>query len=176
MKRHVPLSLFAPALLLLPVLAAARPAPAPPAPGTIPPGATPRGFSTPLAETPAAAPVAARTDTLFLFAAAGPGAYGSPGTDARGYTFDGPGGTAEPAGWFGVDLTGQTGVWWHVAETAVCAGHGTDMGAALPFDPGDTVNDHALWCGRLAACNWQHLPGYGNGWDQIASVDLGGMA
>jgi len=43
-----------------------------------------------------------RVDTFWLFAASGPGAFGMPGTDARGYTFDDyPGCTA--AGWTGID-------------------------------------------------------------------------
>ena len=42
--------------------------------------------------------------------------FGSPGTDARGFTFDHEGGPAE-AGWFGVDLTEQDGQWWHLEST-----------------------------------------------------------
>ncbi|MBN2170342.1 MAG: T9SS type A sorting domain-containing protein [Candidatus Krumholzibacteriota bacterium] len=158
-------------LLMTPSLAGAMRAKAPP-----------RLFFERLEATPPPCASAERGDTLWLFAASGPGASGMPGTFAQGYTFDGPGwppfhpeSTPEPAGWHGVDLTGQTGQWWHVAGTDVCAGHGTDMSAALPFDPGDTVNDHALWCGRESACGWVHVPGYGNEWDQSAVVDLGGM-
>ena len=113
----------------------------------------------------------ARSDTLFLFAASGPGSYGSPGTDARGYTFDSTGGPVT-AGWFGVDLTDPAGAWWQVASTDLCAGSGTDMSAALPFDMGDLVNDYALWCGRAGACDWVHDMGYGNGWNQTAVIDL----
>ena len=118
--------------------------------------------------------VGERVDTLFLFAASGPGSYGSPGTDTRGFTFDHAGGPAE-AGWFGVDLSAQEGEWWHVADTGICAGTGTDMSAALPFDPGDTVNDYALWCGRQSDCAtaW---PGYGNNWSQYAVIDLSAYA
>ncbi len=121
---------------------------------------------------PDAAPAfGAREDTLFLFAASGPGSYGSPGTDARGFTFDHEGGPAE-AGWFGVDLTEQEGEWWHLADTDLCAGTGTDMSEALPFDTGDTVNDYALWCGRSEVCGWADPDGYGNNWRQYAVLDL----
>ncbi len=113
----------------------------------------------------------AREDTLFLFAASGPGSYGSPGTDARGYTFDHAGGPAE-AGWFGVDLTAQEGLWWHLADTDLCVGTGTDMSEALPFDTGDTVNDYALWCGRSEVCGWEDPDGYGSNWSQYAVLDL----
>ncbi len=122
-------------------------------------------------ETPAPPSTGAREDTLFLFAASGPGSYGSPGTDARGFTFDHAGGPAE-AGWFGVDLTEQEGSWWHLAGTSICAGSGTDMSQALPFDTGDTVNDYALWCGREDVCSWANPRGYGSNWRQYAVVDL----
>ncbi len=112
-----------------------------------------------------------RDDTLYLFAASGPGSYGSPGTDSRGFTFDHEGGPAA-AGWFGVDLSSQAGQWWHLADTDLCAGTGTDMSQALPFDAGDPVNDHALWCGRAAVCNWESPDGYGANWEQYAIVDL----
>jgi len=114
----------------------------------------------------------ARTDTLFLFAAEGPGSPGSPGTDARGFTFDGPAGEAAPAGWHGVDLTDE-GVHWQLASTAICAGTGTDMSPAQPFDPGDTHNDFALWCGGDDPC-WADPLGYGNDWDQLVVIDLTG--
>lgn len=116
---------------------------------------------------------AARSDTLFLFAAEGPGSLGSPGTDARGFTFDGPAGEAAPAGWFGVDKTDE-GIWWQLASTSICAGTGTDMSPALPFAPGDTLNDFALWCGGAEPC-WVDPPGYGNDWYQLAVLDLTGF-
>ena len=117
----------------------------------------------------------ARVDTSFLFAASGPGSYGSPGTDARGFTFEGPGGAAESAGWVGTDLSAQDGIWWHVASTEICAGHGPDMSGALPFDwPADPTNDYALWCGRQDVCGWANPTGYGNLWDQHVLIDLRG--
>jgi len=113
-------------------------------------------------------------DTLFLYAASGPGSFGSPGTDARGFTFDDGAGGPAAAGWFGVDETSDENLWWHVASTAICAGTGTDMSQAAPFDPEDTVNDHALWCGRHQVCSWTYgQTGYGIGWDQYAIVDFG---
>jgi hypothetical protein len=119
----------------------------------------------------------ARGDTLFLFAASGPGSPGSPGTDGRAFTFDDEGAPA-PAGWVGLDLTRDTGAWWHLADTDICAGTGTDMSQAAPFDTGDTVNDYALWCGAEdPSCEgefsaWTHAPGYGNSWRQLALLDL----
>ena len=129
----------------------------------------------PLRVAPPATPVmpadGARVDTSFLFAASGPGSYGSPGTDARGFTFDHEGGPAA-AGWFGVDITEQEDAWWHLADTDICAGTGTDMSQALPFDVGDTVNDYALWCGRESVCSWVSPSGYGHNWRQTAVLDL----
>lgn len=114
----------------------------------------------------------ARSDTLYLFAAEGPGSFGSPGTDARGFTFDGPGGGPEPAGWFGVDLRAQE-LHWQIAPTSLCAGTGTDMSEAAPFDTLDTVNDFALWCGTEGPCDWVDPHGYGNHWDQYVVLELG---
>lgn len=122
-----------------------------------------------------------RADTLFLFAAEGAGSYGSPGTDSRGFTFDHAGGPAA-AGWTGVDRMLQES-FWQVADTELCAGTGTDMSAALPFDADDAVNDFALWCGRIGdACDpndydggasWVDPDGYGNRWHQYAVLALG---
>ncbi len=131
-----------------------------------PPEAVP-GFEAP--------PAGARSDTLFLFAAEGSGSFGSPGTDERGFTFDGPDGTAEKAGWFGVDRTAQEHH-WHLASTDLCAGTGTDMSEAQPFDIGDTDNDFALWCGSLGNCNWADPDGYGNYWNQTVLLDLGAVS
>lgn len=152
------------ALLLLSGLAFAREAPPP---------------ALELAE-PATPIPGARTeyDTLYLFAASGPGSLGSPGTDARGFTFDDGAGGPAAAGWIGLDLTQDLDTWWQVASTAICAGTGTDMSQAAPFDPEDTVNDYALWCGAEdPSCtgdfpNWCQAPGYGNDWQQMALVDL----
>lgn len=121
-----------------------------------------------------AASPALADETLHLFAADGPGSPGSPGTGAEGFTFD-DGDQPAAAGWVGVDLTTNPDTYWHVANTAICAGTGTDMSQALPFDAGDTSNDHALWCGRYEVCHWVHPSGYGLGWRQYAIVDLGAV-
>ncbi len=125
----------------------------------------------------------AREDTLWLFAASGPGSFGSPGTDefGRGWSFDwfNPGtqeNEAAPGGWFGVDNTAQLDIFWHVAETAICAGTDTDMSAALPFDPGDLENTYAAWCGAEDQCGWENPTGYGNNWNQWLRVDLDSSA
>lgn len=117
----------------------------------------------------------ARGDTLFLFAAEGPGSFGSPGTDSRGFTFDGPDGEAEKAGWFGVDLRAQE-IHWQLAPTTLCAGTGTDMSEAAPFDTTDTVNDFALWCGSQGNCDWANPDGYGNYWEQFVMIELDPLA
>ncbi len=119
------------------------------------------------------AEASARADTLFLFTAEGPGAYGMPGTTERGYSFDGPYGEPQEAGWFGVDVGGDGDYWWNVASTDICAGSATDMSLAFPFDyPTDPTNDFALWCGREEACGWSHTPGYGNAWEQWVRIHL----
>ncbi len=119
----------------------------------------------------------ARADTIFLFAASGPGSYGSEGTDSRGFTFDdGSGGSAD-AGWSSIDLTVQEGTWWHMASASMVDGHGTDMSAAgQPWTPGDSENDFALWCGREAVCGWIHPSGYGNDWEQYAELEQPGFS
>ncbi|MCP4547014.1 MAG: T9SS type A sorting domain-containing protein [bacterium] len=113
----------------------------------------------------------ARVDSLFLFAASGPGAFGSDGTDGRGFTFDGAGGAAT-AGWTSVDKTSQQGMYWHMAPAAITAGHPTDMaGAGQPWTPGDVNNNYLLWCGRQNVCGWNRTIGYGNGWDQWLRIE-----
>ncbi len=114
--------------------------------------------------------VETRADTLFLFAASGDGAFGSPGTDARGYTFDGPGGDAAPAGWYGHDNTTTVAAYWHLEDANLVDGAGTDMSAAPPFDPLDLSNDYAMHCGVWSACGWENPNGYGNNWDQRLRV------
>ncbi len=107
-----------------------------------------------------------RADTLFLFAADGPGVFGAPGTDARGYTFDGPGGDCEPAGWVDYDSTLPPGPDWHLEDAHLVDGADTDLSGAMPFDPLDLDNDYAMHCGRWAVCGWNDRDGYGNNWDQ----------
>jgi hypothetical protein len=160
----VRLSLLIACLMAIPTVASTRPAD---------PAAQPRFLHE---RAPAAVDAAAfereEADTFFLFAASGPGSFGSPGTDARGYTFDGSGGMEEPAGWFGVDATRPPQA-WHLDEVALCAGGATDMSSALPFFGGDPTNDHALWCGLTWKCAWQHNTGYGNNWDCSVILSAG---
>ena len=119
----------------------------------------------------------AREDTLWLFAASGPGSFGSPGTDefGRGWSFDwfNPGtqeNEAAPGGWFGVDNNAQLDVFWHVADAAICAGTDTDMSASVPFGGGPNL--YAAWCGAEDQCGWENPTGYGNNWNQWMRVDL----
>ncbi len=131
------------------------------------------GRSSPMRLPTDPAEASARTDTFFLFAADGPGAYGMPGTSERGYSFDGPYGELQEAGWYGLDATAQEGNWWHIAEVSLSAGTDTDMSAALPFDyPADPENSYAAWCGRSETCGWENEMGYGNNWDQWMRVNL----
>ncbi|MBN1268342.1 MAG: hypothetical protein JXB04_02045, partial [Kiritimatiellae bacterium] len=120
---------------------------------------------------PAVQGASTREDTLFLFASSGDGAWGSPGTSERGWSFDHNGGPAA-GGWTTVDLTDVGGPFWHLAETSIVTGHGTDMSGATPFTPGDEINDFALWCGRLNVCGWISPSGYGNNWDQRIMIAI----
>ena len=125
----------------------------------------------PQRQAPLAPNLGAREDTLFLFAASGAGAYGTPGTDARGFTFDNGAGGPALAGWSTVDLTVQEGAWWHLADADMVDGHPTDMSAAgQPWTAGDANNDFALWCGRQNVCGWTHTTGYGNDWVQNVAL------
>ena len=114
-----------------------------------------------------------REDTMFLFATSGDGAWGMPGTNDRGYDFNGEG-VCEPAGWIEVDETLQLGEYWHLASTTISTGTGTDFWeAGQPWTPGDANNDYAIWCGRLDVCGWAHDTGYGGNWEQYAVLDTG---
>jgi hypothetical protein len=121
---------------------------------------------------PAPAPVAtasARADTFFLFAASGAGAYGMPGTNDRGYTFDNGSGGPATAGWTTYDATAQPGTYWHLQSLTLTNGHGTDFqgAAGLSSAGGPTAgNDYAWWCGREDACGWTSPNGYGTNWNQ----------
>ncbi|MCP3975607.1 MAG: T9SS type A sorting domain-containing protein, partial [bacterium] len=113
----------------------------------------------------------ARADTLFLFAATGDGSFGSPGTNARGYTFDHNGGKDE-AGWFSLDKTAQADNYWHLADANLVDGHVTDMtDAGEPWSGGDASNDWSLWCGRENVCGWASPNGYGNNWNQYLVIE-----
>ncbi len=113
-------------------------------------------------ELPVGGAASVRQDTLFCFAASGPGAWGSAGTDVRGFTFDDAGGPAD-AGFTSVDETAQPSALWHLANNSIVAGHDTDMGP--------TAGDFSLWCGLEGTCGWIGADGYGNGWDQYALIE-----
>jgi len=112
-----------------------------------------------------------RADTLFLFAAEGPGSWGSWGTDARGFTFEGEQ-YHDEAGWSRVDNTYLEGAGWQVADAHMVDGRGTDMSQALPFQDADADNDFALWCGAASVEDWVHPDGYGNMWHEYVNVYL----
>jgi hypothetical protein len=68
------------------------------------------------------------------------------------------GSTCNPQGWTSVDITAQTGDFWHV-----------DDYAGLSFGP--IQGTKSLWCGARSGagvnlCTYATLPGYGNSWDQ----------
>ncbi len=73
---------------------------------------------------------ALRADTLFLFAASGPGAWGMPGTNERGYTFDDGNGGSAPAGWTPYDGTADNAAYWHLQALTLSDGHPTDFSSA----------------------------------------------
>jgi hypothetical protein len=120
--------------------------------------------------TPTPAPVAtasARADTFFLFAASGAGAYGMPGTNDRGYTFDNGSGGPATAGWTTYDATAQPGTYWNLQSLTLTNGHGTDFSSAGDFGGGvPDVNEYAWWCGREDVCGWVSGDGYGGNWNQ----------
>lgn len=109
-----------------------------------------------------------RADTFFLFAASGAGAYGMPGTNSRGYTFDNGSGGPATAGWTTYDATAQAGTYWHLQSLTLSNGHGTDFSSADDFANGGPTagNDFAWWCGREDACGWTNPTGYGTSWNQ----------
>jgi hypothetical protein len=110
----------------------------------------------------------AREDTFFLFAASGAGAWGMPGTNTRGYTFDDGAGGPATAGWTTYDATAQAGTYWHLQSLTLSNGHATDFSSADDFaDGGPTAgNDFAWWCGRENVCGWASPNGYGTSWNQ----------
>lgn len=80
------------------------------------------------------------------------------------WTFD-SGGSIVPDGWVGVDLTAQSGEFWHVDDFAGLGGG--DFGGLLPLE-----GSQSMWCGARAAttgptCGYSNAPGYGHNWDQV---------
>ena len=158
-----------PLLLLLPLLAVAATAHAREAQAPL---RTYFSAEVPRAEAPPA--YSERADTLFLFAASGSGAWGAPGTDDRGYTFDDGAGGPATAGWSLYDASAQLGAFWHLQALTLSNGHGTDFSSADDFaDGGPTAgNDFAWWCGVENVCGWVNAAGYGNNWDQYLVLDV----
>lgn len=116
----------------------------------------------------------AREDTFFLFAASGAGAWGMPGTNSRGYTFDDGNGGPATAGWTTYDATAQAGTYWHLQSLTLSNGHATDFSSADDFaDGGPTAgNDFAWWCGRENVCGWASPNGYGTSWNQWLELTI----
>ncbi len=68
------------------------------------------------------------------------------------------GASCTTAGWTVVDLTAQTGVYFHIDDY---------VGLSGTFAP--VQGAKSLWCGArsgVIACGYLALPGYGNNWDQ----------
>jgi hypothetical protein len=68
-------------------------------------------------------------------------------------------------GWTSVDLTVQSGCYWHIADATEL--DGGDFGRLNVIS-----GNQSLWCGVVpdpnddVLCGYASLPGYGNGWDQ----------
>ncbi len=112
-----------------------------------------------------------RADTLWLFASSGPGAFGAPGTNDRGYTFDDGAGGPATAGFTLFDATAQLDTYWHLQDLTLSNGHGTDFQGAGDFG-GDGINDYAWWCGAENQCGWVNATGYGGNWQQYLNLAL----
>jgi hypothetical protein len=103
-------------------------------------------------------------DEQGMFSAAQPGTTWICPPTTTDYTFDsGPSCVRE--GWISVDLTEQTGCYWHVADATEL--NGGDFGGLIVLS-----GLQSLWCGASpdpldpVLCGYAALPGYGNGWDQ----------
>jgi hypothetical protein len=103
-------------------------------------------------------------DEQGMFSAAQPGTTWICPPTTTDYTFDsGPSCVRE--GWISVDLTEQTGCYWHVADATEL--NGGDFGGLIVLS-----GLQSLWCGASPdpldpiLCGYAHLPGYGNNWDQ----------
>jgi hypothetical protein len=99
-----------------------------------------------------------------MFSAAQPGTTWICPPHNGTYTFDsGPSCVRE--GWISIDLTEQTGCYWHVADATEL--NGGDYGGLIVLN-----GLQSLWCGAspnpsdVDLCGYAALPGYGNGWDQ----------
>jgi hypothetical protein len=99
-----------------------------------------------------------------MFSAAQPGTTWIAPPHNGMYTFDsGPSCVTE--GWTDVDITEQTGCYWHVADATEL--NGGNFGGLIVLS-----GLQSLWCGAnpdpndAELCGYAALPGYGNGWDQ----------
>ncbi|HKW13062.1 MAG TPA: hypothetical protein VJS69_01110, partial [Candidatus Krumholzibacteria bacterium] len=82
------------------------------------------------------------------------------------------GATCVANGWTTVDLTTQTGDWWHVDVFADAPWGGTSTPAGITFSP--IQGGRSMWMAAVpptgpvntVLCGYAALPGYGNGWNQ----------
>ncbi|MCK4774746.1 MAG: hypothetical protein KAT30_08165, partial [Candidatus Krumholzibacteria bacterium] len=96
-------------------------------------------------------------------------------TELGYWTFDQAG--CDPQGWTSVDMTEQTGVYWHVDDFIGLGGG--DFGLLVALE-----GNQSLWCGvrpdavNPFLCGYATPPGYGNSWDQTfattACLDVAG--
>ena len=75
--------------------------------------------------------------------------------------------------WTTVDITQQTGNWWHVDDFTTAPWGGTSTGAGISMTP--IQGARSMWMAALPPvggpvntilCGYLSLPGYGNGWNQ----------
>jgi hypothetical protein len=74
--------------------------------------------------------------------------------------------------WTTVDITQQTGNWWHVDDFTTAPWGGTTTGAGISLTP--IQGARSMWMAALPPtgplntilCGYLALPGYGNGWNQ----------
>jgi len=76
-------------------------------------------------------------------------------------------------GWTTVDITQQTGDWWHVDDFTTAPWAGTVSAGGITFNP--VQGTRSMWMAALPPapgpvntilCGYAALPGYGNGWNQ----------
>ncbi|HET6348730.1 MAG TPA: hypothetical protein VFH88_06560, partial [Candidatus Krumholzibacteria bacterium] len=85
------------------------------------------------------------------------------------FRFD-AGASCTAQGWVTVDLTQQTGTYWHVDDMTQAQWAGASIGG-MSFTP--ILGTKSLWMGAnypasndYVLCSYRALPGYGNGWNQ----------
>ncbi|HET6349536.1 MAG TPA: T9SS type A sorting domain-containing protein [Candidatus Krumholzibacteria bacterium] len=77
-------------------------------------------------------------------------------------------------GWTTVDVTKQTGDWWHVDDFTAAPWAGTKTDGGITYSP--VQGTKSMWMAALPSqavgglfttlCGYAALPGYGNGWNQ----------